>query len=304
MKYAILFCLCLPATSLFSQGTVSTFQKADSLFAAGRWKEAALAYQTGLKTAVSDGRAWYRLGAARQMAAQYPQAIEAYQKSLATPSSFIPPVFVKADLANAYARNKDSAKALDVLNDMVTGNGYGNFIDLDTASAYQWLKSNARFAAILSKATSNAYPCLNNPQNREFDFWIGEWDVFQTGTDFRVGKQRIEKASGGCAVLENWTATSVPGEGKSMNFISPKTGKWEQVWMGSGGLYLNYYNGEYKDGAMRYEGDGLDKAGKKVLFRLTYFNLGNESLRQLLERSGNGGKTWTIVYDFSYKRNK
>lgn len=282
----------------------SVFRKADSLFAASRWKEAALAYQEALKTNAGDGRAWYRLGTSYRMAAQYPQAIEAYQKSLATPSSFVPPVFVKADLANAYARNRDSAKALDLLNDMVGNNGYGNFIDLDTASAYRWLKSNARFTTILSKATSNAYPCLNNLQNRAFDFWVGEWDVFQTGTDFQVGKQKIEKVSGGCAILENWTATSVPGEGKSMNFLSPKTGRWEQVWMGSGGVYLNYYNGEYKDSAMRYEGDGVDKEGKKLLFRLTYFNSGRDNLRQLLERSGDGGKTWTSVYDFSYKRYK
>lgn len=266
MKYAMLFCLCLPVKLSFSQSSSSVFHKADSLYNARRWKEAAQAYQTGLKSETKDGRAWYRLAASYQLAAQYPLAVEAYQKSLLFSISAIPPAFIKADLAKAYAQNNDSAKALDVLNDIVVNNGYGNFVDLDTASAYRWMKSNARFSNVLSKATSNAYPCRNNPQNREFDFWIGEWTVFQTGTDYPVGKQKIEKASGGCMVLENWTATNAPGEGKSMNFISPKTNKWEQVWMGSGGVYLNYYNGEYKNGAMHYDGDGVDKEGKKIFF--------------------------------------
>lgn len=302
MKYSFFAFLYFLSATSFSQSTTVIFHKADSLFAAGLWKDAALTYQAGLKTDVSNGRGWYRLGASYQRGAQYSPAIEAYKKSLAMPSSFIPPVFIKTDLAKAYALNHDSAKTLNLLEDMVTNNGYGNFVDLDTAAAYRWLKGNTRFANVISKATSNAYPCQTNPQNHEFDFWVGDWNVFQTGMDYQVGKQKIEKVSGGCIVLENWTATSVPGEGKSMNFISPKTGKWEQVWMGSGGVYLNYYNGEYKDGAMCYEGDGVDKAGKKLLFHLIYFNLSKESLRQLLERSDDEGKTWTSVYDFTYKR--
>lgn len=278
----------------------SVFHIADSLFSAGRWQQAAQAYQSGLKADATNSRGWYRLGMTYRASAQYKEAIDAFQKSLALPPSMIPPAFIRAELAKTYALEKDSVRTLEVLSGMV-GNGYGNFTDLDTASAYQWMKGSPRFIALVAKARSNAFPCLDDPRHHEFDFWLGEWTVYQTGTNYEVGRQRIEKGSGGCLVLENWTATSTPGEGKSMNFIAA-TGKWEQVWMGSGGAYLHYYNGEYRDGVMRYEGDGLDKQGKKILFHLSYFNLGSNSLRQLLESSSDDGKTWTTLYDFTYKR--
>lgn len=298
LPFLVLF-LC-PALC-FAQGrSANKFYIADSLFNAQQWKAATLAYQTGLKLE-NNGRAWYRLGAAFDRDGQYPAAIEAYRKGLAAPPSLVPPMFIKAALAKAYAHNRDSAMAFTVLTDMLTS-GYGNFPDLDSAEAFGWLRAAPRFASLRRKAYSNAYPCLENPHNSELDFWLGDWNVYQTGSNYQVGTQHIEKVSGGCAVMENWTASAAPNEGKSMNFISPKTGKWEQVWMGSGGGYLNYYNGEYKDGAMHYEGDGTGKAGSRLLFHLTYYNEGTDKLRQVLEQSADSGKSWTAIYDFSYRR--
>jgi tetratricopeptide (TPR) repeat protein len=294
----------IASTYCFGQdGQSILVRKADSLFDAGNWKASAAAYQEILKVNDKDGRIWYRLGETFKSQKLYAKAIEAYLTSRDLKPPQIPRGFINANLAKAYSLNKDSSNALDLLSEMVK-NGYANFPDLDTSSEYRWIRTNQRFTKIVEGATNNAAPCLNNPKNKEFDFWVGEWNVYQTGTDYQVGKQKIEKASGGCLVIENWTAVGFPNDGKSMNFIGPKTGKWEQVWMGSGGQYLNYYNGEYRDGAMRYEGDGMDKAGNKLLFHLTYFNLGPDKLRQLLEQSTDSGKTWTTLYDFSYKRLK
>lgn len=305
MKSFILFLIIIFSKSAFSQNnqSIALVHKADSLFEAKAWKASATAYTEALKANDKDGRIWYRLGAAYQEQGLYAKAIEAYQKSLEVGSAIIPPVFVRTNLAKTYSLSKDSAKTFALLTEMIN-NGYANFPDLNSAKEYEWLRSTRQFAAIVSKATNTAYPCSNNPHNREFDFWVGDWNVYQTGTDYQVGKQKIEKASGGCLIVENWTAIGFPNDGKSMNFISPKTNKWEQVWMGSGGGYLNYYNGEYRDGAMRYEGDGADKAGNKILFHLSYFNLAPDRLRHLLEQSKDNGKTWTTLYDFSYRRVK
>src|SRR6185369_3711093 len=109
-----------------------------------------------------------------------------------------------------------------------------------------------------SKSDSvKAFPCLKNAQAREFDFWLGDWDVYNRGTTSLVGKSKIENASGGCMVLENWTAVgSQMHNGKSMNFVDPESGKWIQVWVGSSGInsqnMTRFYDGEYKDGAMRF----------------------------------------------------
>jgi hypothetical protein len=55
---------------------------------------------------------------------------------------------------------------------------------------------------------------------------------------------------------------------------------------------------------MRYEGESHLQGGGKVLRRLTFFNLGADRVRQFSERSTDGGKTWTIGYDFTYIRKK
>ncbi|MEO6611708.1 MAG: hypothetical protein ABIT05_02205 [Chitinophagaceae bacterium] len=305
MNLICLLIFCFYSTSGISQTNESNknFHKADSLFDASNFKAAAAAYQSGLKTDANNGRVWYRLAVTLQAQELYKEAIEAYKKSLALKTGAIPSGFIKARLAKAYSQNNDSLNVFQLLSEMVS-NGYGNFPDLISSSEYGWLQSNEKFISLVSKAKVNAFPCMNSPHNREFDFWVGQWNVYQTGTDYQVGKSSIENTSGGCLILENWTAVGNPDEGKSMNFLNPKTAKWEQHYMGIAGASQNYYNGEYKEGSMRYEGDGADKAGNKLIFRLTYFNEGPSQVRQLLEQSTDSGKVWITLYDFTYKRTK
>jgi len=158
-----------------------------------------------------------------------------------------------------------------------------------------------------SKSDSvKAFPCLTNAQARQFDFWLGDWDVYNRGTTTLVGKSKIENASGGCMVLENWTAIGGPmHNGKSMNFVDPESNKWIQAWVGSSGInnqnITRFYDGEYKDGAMRFVFDRVTK-GQKIIGRFIFFNEGPNQVRQFNEQSMDGGKTWTTSYDFTYKR--
>ena len=110
-------------------------------------------------------------------------------------------------------------------------------------------------------------------------------------------------------ILENWTAKgNVPNEGKSMNFVNPSTGKWEQLWIGSGGINQNnpqqFVNGTYTDDAMRFEFEQITPQGSKQVGRFIFFNEGPDQVRQFNEVSSDEGKTWTTVYDFVYKRKK
>jgi len=144
-----------------------------------------------------------------------------------------------------------------------------------------------------------ASPCLSSPEYRQFDFWVGEWEVFDPGGQ-KVGENVVLSASKGCLVLENWTGTA-GGEGKSMNFYEPSLKKWRQIWVGSLGA-VSEFSGEYKDGAMRFSGETRMGADKKVQRRLTFFNLGPNEVRQFSERSTDEGASWQVDYDFRYKR--
>ncbi|MGE0128995.1 MAG: hypothetical protein AB7U82_13025 [Blastocatellales bacterium] len=67
---------------------------------------------------------------------------------------------------------------------------------------------------------------------------------------------------------------------------------------------VSEFSGEYKDGAMRYEGESHLANGAKVLRRMIVYNLGADRVRQYSERSTDEGKTWGVAYDFLYVRKK
>jgi hypothetical protein len=47
-------------------------------------------------------------------------------------------------------------------------------------------------------------PC-DTPQHHQFDFWVGDWRVFDAKTNELVGFDRVEKHSHGCTVQQNLT---------------------------------------------------------------------------------------------------
>ncbi|HET9353099.1 MAG TPA: hypothetical protein VFO32_03805, partial [Sphingomicrobium sp.] len=60
----------------------------------------------------------------------------------------------------------------------------------------------ATLAALLVQASSPPPPppACTGPEHRQFDFWVGEWTVTQTGKPDVVASSLIEKLYGGCAV--------------------------------------------------------------------------------------------------------
>ncbi|MES1225350.1 MAG: hypothetical protein ABUT20_58255, partial [Bacteroidota bacterium] len=153
---------------------------------------------------------------------------------------------------------------------------------------------------------NRAYPCMADSNSRKFDFWVGDWNAYQNGTTNLAGYSKIEIASGGCMILENWTSAIGSYSGKSMNYYIPETGKWEQIWVGSEGAPQRpnrFVHGEYKDGAMRFEFSGNDRDGDYI-GRFIFYNLGPDKVRQFNEQSHDNGKTWVTNYDFLYIRKK
>ncbi|RYY62284.1 MAG: tetratricopeptide repeat protein [Chitinophagaceae bacterium] len=295
MKYLLLLTL-LCATRGYAQAPV-----ADSLYNRGDWPSAAVAYRAAVQADSSDVRLWFRLGNSLRSVGAYAEAVSAYRHALLQKPGVVPPVFIRTNLAQALVQGGSRRDALAVLDTMLR-RGWGNFPELDTAAGFALLRQDTAFSRIHAWAHRNAFPCSADSLHRAFDFWVGSWIVYQTGTQTEVGRSRVDNASGGCLILENWTASiGGPNEGKSMNFIDPATGAWKQVWMGSGGQLLEYVNGRYRDGAMRFEGSGRSPAGQPLQFHLSFFNNSGD-VRQLLEQSADEGRSWQTLYDFTYRR--
>jgi hypothetical protein len=151
------------------------------------------------------------------------------------------------------------------------------------------------------------HPCNTMPEAKQFDFWIGQWDVTPWAAPSPASAQQrgtndVHPILEHCVISENWRGGR-GGEGKSYNFYDTNVHKWRQIWIADSGGSLDY-TGEFRDGAMRFVGWNLDASGKRQEQKLTFFAIAPDTVRQLFEASTDGGKTWTPTFDGRYVRHR
>lgn len=132
----------------------------------------------------------------------------------------------------------------------------------------------------------------------EFDFWIGEWDVYKSGTDTLVGQSVIQSIIDSMAIQENYHAVGGSYEGKSLNKYNPFSARWEQFWVDNTGLTL-HIGGGYADGKMI-----MGSEAGTLSNRITWHNNPDGTVRQVWEQSTDKGENWQLVFDGTYKRKK
>jgi hypothetical protein len=271
---------------------------ADAAYDQKDWLQAARGYDAFTRNFAAGPRTWYRLGSAEGSLEHWPQAIAAYR---AADSLGTPPQFAAYNMACAFARAGLADSAFAVLG-RATDRGWGSVESLDTDADLAALKTDARFAALRERADRSENPCKYRPESRQFDFWVGEWEVFDNQHGHgRVGHSHVESILGDCVVFENWTG-GTGGTGKSFNSYNAQTGAWQQNWMDNSGDVTNFEQGHFADGHLSFVARKADPTGAKWLNRLTFFDLGPERVRQFSERSDDEGKTWSVQYDFDYRR--
>jgi hypothetical protein len=149
-----------------------------------------------------------------------------------------------------------------------------------------------------SAAGPPASPCAKQ-SFREFDFWVGEWEV-RTDDGKIAGENRITSEENGCAIVEHWRSAA-GGTGQSLNYFDPAANRWKQEWVGVG--VILHMEGGLRNGAMIMEGP-LQYLGENRVTRLrgTWTPLADGRVRQLFEESVDDGKTWKPWFDGYYTR--
>lgn len=138
-----------------------------------------------------------------------------------------------------------------------------------------------------------------SPESRQFDFWVGDWEVVKTGTTDARGLSSVQLILGDCVILENYTYKTYAG--KSLNVYNASLKKWQQFWVDNTGQPVEFI-GEYKDQEMKLTAESLDAKDNKTLRRMTFSQIGEGRVRQLGENSKDNGKTWTVTYDLTYTK--
>src|SRR5262249_6821099 len=205
--------------------------------------------------------------------------------------------------AVTYGAMKQTDEALEAL-DRATQAGYNDPDALATDLSLAYLHGDARFAKAVDQVKRNQKPCAYSAENRQFDFWLGEWDVSTTQGGIPAGTSKIELILGDCVVQENWKSLNSPYSGKSYNIYDAALKRWEQYWVDNSGGNI-FFHGELKDGVMDYYTDDLPQPSGPALRRhLQFFKLSEDKVRQFSQGSTDGGKTWNVEYDFTYVRKK
>jgi hypothetical protein len=220
-------------------------------------------------------------------AKRWPEAAAAYQSIVeAEPSNALALI----RLARSRAASGDSAAAIEALKAWFASGG-GSYAVAMSLPELAPLHADPAFVAVMEPQK----PCKSE-EFRQFDFWLGDWNVESPANPGGVGRNRITSINGGCTLREEYT-TSVGYEGTSLNFYDATRMTWHQTWIDNQGGAL------YLEGGL--QGDSMvmsTKPGEQSINRITWSPLPDGRVRQHWEATADGGKTWTTAFDGYYTR--
>jgi hypothetical protein len=152
-------------------------------------------------------------------------------------------------------------------------------------------------------STAPQNPCAA-PQQKQFDFWVGEWDLTWPGekpAEIGHGTNSIKRIMDGCVVQENFSgADSMHLRGTSVSTFDARSGHWKQTWVDNEGGYLDFV-GDFSNGQMILQRETIHKR-TKILQRMVWKNITANEFDWSWEASRDGGKTWQVNWPIHYKR--
>jgi hypothetical protein len=150
------------------------------------------------------------------------------------------------------------------------------------------------------RAQEAAPPC-STPDFRQFDFWIGEWEVFRPDGQ-RAGHNTITAVMNGCVLTESYDGSG-GYHGESFNIFDASRGVWHQTWVDNGGTLLRLEGGLEGD-RMILGGETVGADGTVTRHRISWSRVDGDPdrVRQLWESSSDAGETWSVTFDGEYRR--
>jgi hypothetical protein len=145
-------------------------------------------------------------------------------------------------------------------------------------------------------------PGCTEPERRQLDFWLGDWDTFEPEGALGESQARahVDSILAGCVVHELYEqADGLIGD----SFLSYDsiTKKWQQTWVTNFGAYM-FLTGTFKDGVLTLEGTSHTKT-RDIPHRITW-KAERGGVRETGLMSMDGGKTWVPAFDVLFLKHK
>jgi hypothetical protein len=162
------------------------------------------------------------------------------------------------------------------------------------------LHQSVSVALAIACFTSTAFAAgaCDASEHRQFDFWLGEWDV-RTPDGKVVGVNSISSEYGACVLHERYS-TNRGYSGESLNVYDAARKVWHQTWVDTSGMLL-LLEGGLRGKSMVLEGQTVGTDGQITKHRITWTPNADGSVRQHWESDDSKGQ-WSTAFDGTYKR--
>lgn len=138
-----------------------------------------------------------------------------------------------------------------------------------------------------------------DPAARQFDFWLGDWDV--AWGEGQRGRNRVEAILGGHVVLEQFDGRpAMSFQGLSVSVYRPLLKQWRQTWVDDQGSYWAFSGGFAEGRLVLMTDDARD--GRPIRLRMVWYDIAADTLDWNWERSDDGGETWQVLWHLHYTR--
>ncbi|MCB0737588.1 MAG: hypothetical protein KDC92_08750 [Bacteroidetes bacterium] len=155
----------------------------------------------------------------------------------------------------------------------------------------------AMIVVLFSSSSIKNCDCCTE-QHNQFDFWIGDWEVFDS-TGNKVGENLVRELEDGCVIQENWKSKNMSGT--SYNYYDKKDKTWNQLWIDNKGGNL-ILKGGILDGSMVMKDlPNENNEGEKVYNQISWSQLKGGNVRQVWELYYESGELKTELFNGIYK---
>lgn len=167
--------------------------------------------------------------------------------------------------------------------------------------------------ALLSSHSALAQEACAGDHYREFDFWIGEWDLtnlrlLEDGEWHAVGEatNRVFPVAGGCGIVELWDGYLGESHirGFSVRTYDSNTGKWHLVlnWPQPDRAGFGTLEGEFRHGRGDFLTESTAEDGSTQLTRYSFADIGDRTFRWNNGSSDDGGQSWQTNWIMEFVR--
>jgi len=151
--------------------------------------------------------------------------------------------------------------------------------------------------ALGQKNNKDCFCCTEKYQ--QFDFWLGDWNVYDTLGNF-VGENKIISMQDHCILQENWKSKF--STGTSYNYYNQADSTWNQLWVDNRGRPLVLKGGFVDDKMILRSELTKGQKIKEYYNQITWQKMPDETVVQIWEALDPNLKSIAVIFKGIYKK--